>query len=218
MLKLTFTIIMALFMSACASVKYNGATSNYKRISYPEIAETNIAYVGDDLVKKGSIYEIAYLRVDQSIEGALYTIPQGSYTQLGFDQNDYFYSAIGVTESILADPPKALSQKRSSSSEICVVTVYGGKSCYQGQFERAMQMAQSNDSFQQTLLYSGRIGDKINISYREFSNNMARAAYSNDVEYDLSDSNVIGYKGALIEVIDADNQSITYKLIRNFPD
>ena len=71
-------------------------------------------------------------------------------------------------------------------------------------------------SFQQTLIYSGRVGNKINIGYREFSNNAARLAYNNDVEYDLSLSKKIGYKGSLIEVIQADNTSITYKLIRNF--
>jgi hypothetical protein len=79
-----------------------------------------------------------------------------------------------------------------------------------------VNMSERN-SFQQTLIYSGRVGNKINVSYREFSNNTARPAFNNDVEYDLSSSNTIGYKGALIEVIKADNSSITYKLIRNFP-
>ena len=81
-----------------------------------------------------------------------------------------------------------------------------------------MRSKASQDSFQQTLLYSGRVGNKINVSYREFSSSMARPAFNNDVEYDLDDSNIIGYKGALIEVLDADNQSITYKLIKNFPN
>ncbi|MCI2286140.1 IS982 family transposase [Colwellia sp. MSW7] len=58
---------------------------------------------------------------------------------------------------------------------------------------------------------------KINVGYREFSNNSARPAFNNDVEYDLSSSNLIGYKGASIEVIKADNSSITYKVIKNFP-
>ena len=36
------------------------------------------------------------------------------------------------------------------------------------------------------------------------------------VEYDLKDSTTIGYKGALIEVLEATNQSIRYRVIRNF--
>ena len=72
------------------------------------------------------------------------------------------------------------------------------------------------DAFQQTLIYSGKVGDKINIGYREFSSNVARPAFNNDVEYDLKDSTTIGYKGALIEVLEATNQSIRYRVIRNF--
>lgn len=45
---------------------------------------------------------------------------------------------------------------------------------------------------------------------------MARQAFSNDVEYDLSESHQVRYKGALLEIINATNQSITYKVIRNF--
>lgn len=57
----------------------------------------------------------------------------------------------------------------------------------------------------------------LNISYREFSNSLARSAFNNDVEYDLSVSNIIDYNGASVEIIDADNSGITYKLLKNFP-
>ncbi|MCD0195610.1 hypothetical protein K1T77_12420 [Acinetobacter baumannii] len=43
-----------------------------------------------------------------------------------------------------------------------------------------------------------------------------RPAFNNDVEYDLSQSKEIGYKGALLEIIEATNQDIKYKVIRNF--
>lgn len=72
------------------------------------------------------------------------------------------------------------------------------------------------DSLQQTLIYNGKSGNTISIGYREFKDNLARAAFSNDVNYDLKDSKTIAYKGAVIEVIKADNQSITYKVIKNF--
>ena len=66
------------------------------------------------------------------------------------------------------------------------------------------------------LIYSGRVGDKIKAGYREFSNNLARPAFNNDVEYDLRESSVIGYKGARIEVVEATNEHIKYKVIQNF--
>jgi hypothetical protein len=83
-------------------------------------------------------------------------------------------------------------------------------------FERPKRPVLQSDSFQQTLIYSGKVGNKINIGYREFSNNLARPAFNNAVEYDLTDSRIIGYRGARIEVIDATNEFIKYKVIQNF--
>ena len=67
-----------------------------------------------------------------------------------------------------------------------------------------------------TKIIVHKVGNKINISYREFQGSMARSAFNNDVEYDLNDSRQIGYKGALIDVLEADNQKIKYKVLKNF--
>lgn len=72
------------------------------------------------------------------------------------------------------------------------------------------------DSLQQTLLYNGKIGNRITLAYRELQNNIARPAFSNSVEYDLSESNVIGYKGARLEIIKATNTEITYRILSDF--
>jgi hypothetical protein len=72
------------------------------------------------------------------------------------------------------------------------------------------------DHFQQTLLYNGRIGNRIALGYREFSGQVARPAFSNEVSYDLSESSIVGYKGARIEIIKATNTEVTYKIISGF--
>lgn len=100
---------------------------------------------------------------------------------------------------------------------LCVITVFNVRICDNDvNFERRKVPTLSRVSFQQTLIYSGRIKDKINIGYREFSNNLARPAFNNNVEYDLGESRVIGYKGARLEVLEATNESIKYKVLRNF--
>ena len=45
---------------------------------------------------------------------------------------------------------------------------------------------------------------------------MHARAFSNDVEYDLSVSNIIRYKGAEMEILSADNMKISYKVLKNF--
>src|SRR3546814_5662642 len=62
-------------------------------------------------------------------------------------------------------------------------------------FDRLRKPAISERDLQQTLIYSGRVGNRIKIGYRESSGNMARPAFSNEAEYDLSQSDEIGYRG-----------------------
>jgi hypothetical protein len=216
-MKFTFILIVIAFLGGCTSVKYNGTKTYITEVNYPDLNKVVTAYVGDHLVEKGNITEEDILQVYKTIDGALYDIPAKKYPQVGFDEANDFYSAVGVIRGGLSDPIQALALKKEDNSKLCVVTVFGGSACYEGEYERKKQLSEQGNSFQQTLIYSGRVGDKINISYREFSNNAARPAFNNEVEYDLSASNTIGYKGAVIEVISADNSSIRYKLIRSFP-
>jgi len=45
---------------------------------------------------------------------------------------------------------------------------------------------------------------------------MARPAYQQDLQYDLAESSVIGFKGIRMEVLQASNTNIKYKLLSNF--
>jgi len=210
-------VLLALFVvSGCTTVRYNGTDTFSKEVDYPEVGKVITVYVGDHMVQKGTITEESVLVVHKTIDGALYDIPAKKYPQIGFDQKQDFYSAVGVVRGGLSDPIQALALQKQEGAELCVVTVFGGSACYQGEYERKKQLSERGNSFQQTLIYNGRVGDKINVGYREFSNNTARPAFNNDVEYDLSSSNTIGYKGSVIEVMEANNSSVTYKLIRNF--
>lgn len=67
-------------------------------------------------------------------------------------------------------------------------------------------------TFRQELIYLGRSGDELSFKYREFSGSLARPAFSADLKYDLSESQTIGYRGARIEVIEAGNQLIRYRV------
>lgn len=65
-------------------------------------------------------------------------------------------------------------------------------------------------AFKQELIYNGKIGNTIKISYREFKNDFARPAFTQEIVYDLSESNVIGFKGMRIEVVEANNSLIKF--------
>lgn len=214
-----FVLLILLFvLSGCTTVKYNAESVETVRVSYPEVGEVVEARVGDELVKKGAIYEVDALVVHGLIDRFSYKIPPGVYPSVGVGGGERFFSANGIVRGALSDPYEALMVRDRNPSEVCVVTVFGNSACYEGDFSVEREISESLDSFQQTLIYNGRVGDKINIGYREFSNSRARPAFNNEVEYDLSESRYIGYRGAELEVIEADNRSIVYRLISNFPD
>ena len=54
----------------------------------------------------------------------------------------------------------------------------------------------------------------VSILYREFKDDTARPAFSLDLKYDLTESKVVGYRGARFEIIKATNQGLTYKTLK----
>ena len=76
----------------------------------------------------------------------------------------------------------------------------------------------NKDSFKYTALYQGKIANKIKISFREFTNNMARPAYTQNIEYELENDGtaMVGFKGLRIKVLKATNMDITYKVIKDY--
>jgi hypothetical protein len=75
---------------------------------------------------------------------------------------------------------------------------------------------ESKSNFQQALLYTGKEGNVIKMTYREYSGNLSNLAFTVDVTYDLSESKTISFRGAKLEVIEATNTSIKYRVINNF--
>jgi len=69
------------------------------------------------------------------------------------------------------------------------------------------------DELKQELVYNGKAGNTIKVSYREFSGNMARAAFTQDLVYDLSESKEISFRNIKIEVAEATNSYIRYKVV-----
>lgn len=213
--------VIGLWLVGCATPKYNYQATP-QNISKPPIDSINTAYVGDKMLEQGVFLEKEALYIPQAVKYSGYTFGQGYYLKTGEDAKGHYFQAINTIPSggnlqknIIVDPFKAVML--DARNELCIITVLNAKACTDRHESKLSKIGVAADnSFQQTLIYSGKVGNKINIGYREFSSNLARPAFNNDVEYDLNESKTIGYKGALLEVIKATNQDITYKVIKNF--
>jgi hypothetical protein len=213
-----------LIIAACASNPTSSYQPTRQDISFPAIGEITRVSLGEDMMMQGyrttSAGIILRNRVPFGMFASYWADP-GEYKLTGSTEDETFYlptdgqNSGRITLGALTDPFKHLMINRSG--KLCAVTVYNSAICTSdADFEKGEVGGLSLDSFQQTLIYSGRVGDKIRLTYREFSGGRIRDAFSNDIEYDLSQSRFIGYKGAEIEVIEATNNFIEFRLIENF--
>lgn len=71
----------------------------------------------------------------------------------------------------------------------------------------------SEDYIRKELLYSGKSGSTIKVDYREFRGGLAAPAFFQSLAYDLNESRTIKFQKFTLDVIDASNQAITYKVV-----
>ena len=71
----------------------------------------------------------------------------------------------------------------------------------------------SSIGLRRELEYGGVSKGTVTLQYREFSGNLARPAFSQELHYDLADGAVIGFKGSRIQIIKATNTAITYRIL-----
>ena len=222
MYKVLFCAASALAIVGCATPSYN-YKPEVKEISKPPIGQVATASLGDHMLTQGIMVQQDALYIDGRYNMSGNEVTSGYFAKQGEDEvyEQYKISndvdAGKVTKGLLKDPP-ALLVVRKEDQALCVMTIYNYvNSCTTDvPYQKTNWATANKNNFQQTLLYNGKVGNKINIGYREFSSDTARPAFNNDVEYDLSQSKEIGYKGALINVIEANNKEIKYKVVKGF--
>jgi hypothetical protein len=73
----------------------------------------------------------------------------------------------------------------------------------------------SVDFVRKELIYAGKSGTTIDISYREFRGGLAAPAFFQSVKYDLTESPVVRFQKFQIQIDDANNQSLTYRILQD---
>lgn len=224
MKKIIFLSVIGFVLTACNTVKYNYVVET-KQISYPDLNVITKTFIGDDMVRQGTVASRDVIYFPQTTvvsRGVDFTIHAGEYPKVGEDQKYLFFglnelnSGVTVGKSTFADIPVGIRTSKKDN-DLCIVTVSGGSICKSdASFSYQKKNVTYQNAFQQILIYNGKVGNKINIGYKEFNNDFARPAFSNNVEYDLSESKVIRYKGVKLEIIKATNQFIEYKVYSNF--
>lgn len=154
------------------------------------------------------------------------TLPPGNYALAGENADGKFYRSIkdlkltswgntshvvgGVFVPAVAAKPASVYFFPKPYARSPVMESHAGGIA----FTPSVAERWDGESFRRELVYAGVSQNTISILYREFKDDMARPAFSQELKYDLSQGRSIGYKGARFEIEKATNISITYRVVR----
>jgi len=219
--KIAYFLLLSIVLTGCASAPRNYVPEMKER-NYPSIGEVVIAEIGEEMLVQGFTVKTKALNLLQEGKIWAYTITPGFFKKVGEDsRHEYFSPKIetgsGTIRPISGQPDFSASIKlNKQTNETCIIRPTDATVCGKLVFDFVDLSVSHPKNFQQTLIYSGKKGEIMTLSYREFINDTARPAFYNDVDYDLSESSTIGYKGARIDVIEANNTQIKYKVEKGF--
>lgn len=187
----------------------------YSLTTFPEIGSQAKAGVGERLLTQaeGRANPLIVTESDQTI-GDFVVLP-GRYPQSLQNTEYATFEKVPMRASLdgtVAPRKLYLFEKDRGTKVLCVSRT----SCAPVDYSIEYAPEYRPTALQQTLLYNGKIGNRITLSYREFSQDMARPAFTNEVTYDLSESKILGYKGARLEVLSATNTELTYRVLAGF--
>ncbi len=234
-------VLVIMFIQGCATTAT--VSKNLKRTytptyytpstsDYPAIGEIKTVEVGESLVWKDKQTTIPAIDIEQAIEhpaeniGLHFTLTllPGRYVEKGKDAFGKFYE--GKKGCLLQDgkpftvPHEGgiyvtnLDQKKT---EIYCLPATLTPLSYERDgipFIRARHQERNELSLKKELVYTGVSKNVVSILYREFKDDIARPAFSQEIKYDLSEEKIVGYRGARFEIIKATNQGLTYKTLK----
>lgn len=213
--------LISLLCIGCTTVPPNNSNLSFRTesISEPPLNTEVTMAIGDTLIIQGTrVTSKGIVILSDCCDGF---VKKGSY-QVGFRKSDKIYfRGNGISGNKFMATAYYL-EYNLGSGELYYVYTSGAMNVVQPgktkitSFKYTDISVDSPDAFQRTLIYLGKTGNLLKFGYRETSNGYARPAFSNEISYDLNESNIIGYQKAKLQVIEATNTTIRYKVLSYF--
>lgn len=222
------TVFFVTVLAGCATGPLPEAyTSGIKTVvSIPQINTQASAEIGQTIISKANVTKIPAINfTNDASEVVNYpgtttirarTIPLYASDERGKFYRDYLATFSMMGSSIVYDNAGIFVPNEKTKPAVVYHFALGykfGKIPVLGVEDSTFEKW-GKDSFKRELVYSGVAQNTISILYREFSDNIARPAFSQELKYDLAQGNIIGFKGARFEVIKATNTELVYKVVK----
>lgn len=230
MFRTALIVTLTLLLAACASTQ--AVMPRLDIVDRPPVGSVAQAELGDTIVEKGKLTTFDGLLLKNEVtwgDGFLlkkFTISPGKLRAKQIDSEyTYFYSdKMTAYDAMLGTSPYAAGGICVKRADPSYVRGFFQTGRCNNNFKPAPEVTPTRvvdfdaPNFRQELIYNGRSGETVKFLYREFSGEYARPPFSQEVQYDLKDGNTIGFKGVRIEIVEASNTRLSYRLISSFPD
>lgn len=224
---------------------FNLEEGKFELINHPNLNVENTVDIGTSLISRKYSISHPTILLQGDIRQDDVFIPSGKLIKIGTNQlgtlyesknfkwtgrtNLFFQTTISSTGGVIVDEEKmeavyiysdplgnAYKNNRTSRPK------NPGQPLNSWKLNKPVKIAkgpphvtENEENFLQELIYSGISKNTINITYREYKGNLLRPGFTENLKYDLDESNVIGYKGSRFEIIKASNTELKYKALRH---
>ena len=223
-----FLVVLFVLFTSCTTPPIQEKISEEKYWIVPSLNEEVTSYIGDSLLKEGTstASEAIVLQKAHGRLGWTAYHPAGTYKLEGMAEKN-----VGTSENIIKEICKIYQFPTTYSNgwafvypqifetpdgKVYLVTNSGKELLDSSEYTKKTVIDVNDYYFEQQLIYTGAEGKILKFSYREFADGTARPAFTVDATYDLSKDNIIRFKGAVLEILNYDNQSIKYKVLSGF--
>ena len=209
--------IALLILGGCASAPSQIPFTDARK-GETEVGSSARAYVGDIVYRKFDIKEQfeGYVSGSGKIAGITVNFADTRIQRMLIDGQDGGVTRDQVTGSTMFYPsvpmgPIALIDSDSDGNFEKYWTAGTGGKLKTPIF---VDWVQSNRSkgYRRELIYQGRDGNNLKLFYREFIDDFKRSAYDQEVQYDLSKSEYVQFKGLTILVEEANKEHLIYTI------
>lgn len=194
--------------------------STIQKHDFPELNVSATAELGDTIVSHIYSATSPSYKLLKSWSTALYgggTLPAGLVLKPRYEDQKYeaFFNLALCRVKSSGEWCVGQNAFGTCNALTCGIPIYQPKEG-EIQVEPADYVDITQPNLQQELIYNGKVGNSVKFLYRELSQNLMREAFSQDIQYDLSEGNEIGFKGVRLTIIKATNRKITYKVSTHF--
>ncbi|SPL70919.1 hypothetical protein KPC_2097 [Acinetobacter stercoris] len=215
-----------LFLGACSSTVRNYQPQSINTISNVKINQVQSSLIGEAIIDQGSQSALSdAIKLDKSVKLKFggYILSEGYYAKVGEDESREFYAPFnGSLSGQVSSYSKLVNAKNLDSIIIDkktqkLSTITANVKSYSWEnvpFSREKITINGTNAPSQKLFYNGMNKNTLSFTYITSTGN-AKAS-TEKVVLNLNESRTLNIHGAVIEVLNADNQRIQYKVLNNF--